>query len=260
MDATPFPKSAVRHFYVAVGSPAAKLPTLIDLLAALQAGCEGLTGVAVACSARDSADAVAAALSRIGAPLSLLHSDLSPAQADHVAAKLRACLQGAQAPDSAGPSRRGPGDDPSPSGSASGSYSGQQFLAVVGGMAVEGSWEDVAGALAAAAPSTSSAAGRPPAGAPPAILVSTDAGLKCVSREQLPLGLPVLLQYDLPAAKDAQQRRIAAVFGGSRERRGQKAVVVSFVVAGEVPRFRAFEALCGAPVQEMPVHVPDVWL
>jgi hypothetical protein len=55
-----------------------------------------------------------------------------------------------------------------------------------------------------------------------------------------------------------QQRRVSAVMGGSRERRGRSNVVIDFVVAGELPLFRAVEDFSTAPIQEMPVHAPDV--
>jgi len=58
-------------------------------------------------------------------------------------------------------------------------------------------------------------------------------------------------------------RRVATMFGGSKERQrrspGQRApVVIDFVVAGELPAFRARERFTTTPVLEMPVHVPDI--
>ena len=57
-------------------------------------------------------------------------------------------------------------------------------------------------------------------------------------------------------------RRLHAVFGGSKDRRGRgpaqrPPVVIDFVVAGELPDFRARERFSTSPVLEMPVHVPD---
>jgi translation initiation factor 4A len=93
------------------------------------------------------------------------------------------------------------------------------------------------------------------------VLVASDICLKGIPRELLPLGLPLLIQYDLPSSKDVLSRRIGAVFGSSKERgrRAGKQVVIDFVAAGEVAAFRARERLSSAPVMEMPVHVPDIF-
>jgi hypothetical protein len=52
------------------------------------------------------------------------------------------------------------------------------------------------------------------------------------------------------------------VFGGSKDRRrgpgARPPVVIDFVVAGELPAFRARERFSTTPVLEMPVHVPDI--
>lgn len=56
------------------------------------------------------------------------------------------------------------------------------------------------------------------------------------------------------------QRRLGCVFGSSKERsrRGNKLVVIDFVLAGQLAAFRERERMSGIVVQEMPVHVPDV--
>ncbi len=93
------------------------------------------------------------------------------------------------------------------------------------------------------------------------VLVATDVCLKVAPKELLPLGMQLLVQFDLPPSKEVQQRRVSAVMGGSRERRQRPhpgPVVIDFVVAGELPLFRAVEDFSTAPIREMPVHVPDI--
>lgn len=61
--------------------------------------------------------------------------------------------------------------------------------------------------------------------------------------------------------QDIFLRRISSMFGGSKERRrAVKSVVIDFVVAGELPAFRARERYTSAPIHEMPVHVPDIFV
>ncbi len=49
------------------------------------------------------------------------------------------------------------------------------------------------------------------------------------------------------------------MFGGGRERRNARSIVIDFVVAGEVDKFRAVERFTSpATILEMPVHVADV--
>eukprot|EP00775_Hariotina_reticulata_P000796 gene796-1110_t len=50
------------------------------------------------------------------------------------------------------------------------------------------------------------------------VLVTTDASVKGISKELTPLGLPLMIQFDLPASKEVLQRRLAAMFGSSKER------------------------------------------
>lgn len=51
------------------------------------------------------------------------------------------------------------------------------------------------------------------------------------------------------------------MFGASKERsrKGSRLVVIDFVVAGQLAAFRSRERMSGLAVQEMPVHVPDVF-
>jgi hypothetical protein len=60
--------------------------------------------------------------------------------------------------------------------------------------------------------------------------------------------------------QEVMARRISAVFGGGRERRGARSTVIDFVVAGEVAAFRAVERFTSpAVIHEMPVHVGDLF-
>jgi len=61
--------------------------------------------------------------------------------------------------------------------------------------------------------------------------------------------------------QEVLQRRLACVFGSSKERsrRAGRLVTIDFVVAGQVAAFRNRERMSSVAVQEMPVHVPDVF-
>lgn len=243
--------SSVKHYYVAVGSAAAKISTLVDLLQALQDGnTRAKLATAIACSSRDSADAVAVALSDSPLPqqLAILHSDLSQSQTEQVAAHLKTLL--------------GPATDRSPGETL------QQAQQPGGPDTIPSSANQAGGPSTSYSSNTTSlqrpsSSGRQLQGAPaegrPTVLVFTDVSLKAIGKEHLPFGLPLLIQYDFPQQKESFQRRIATVFGASKERRGQKYVVINFVVAGEVEKFRNFERVCGVATQEMPVHVPDIF-
>lgn len=62
--------------------------------------------------------------------------------------------------------------------------------------------------------------------------------------------------------QEVLQRRLGCVFGSSKERsrKGGRLVVIDFVVAGQLAAFRARERMTSLAVQEMPVHVPDVFV
>lgn len=62
-------------------------------------------------------------------------------------------------------------------------------------------------------------------------------------------------------AQEVLQRRLGCVFGTSKERskKGSRLVVIDFVVAGQLAAFRSRERMSSLTVQEMPVHVPDVF-
>lgn len=64
------------------------------------------------------------------------------------------------------------------------------------------------------------------------------------------------------AAQDVYTRRVACAFGGGKERRSgrQRPIVIDFVVAGQVAQFRAVERFGPGVIQEMPVHVADIFV
>ncbi|KAL6763880.1 hypothetical protein V8C86DRAFT_84994 [Haematococcus lacustris] len=118
------------------------------------------------------------------------------------------------------------------------------------------------------------------------VLVTSDACLAAVPHKLLPLGASLLIHYDLPHKKEVMTHRLAATFatqpvpnnaraggvGGAGQSlppraaslldgaEGGAQIVVSFVVAGRVPEFRAVERFA-APleIQQMPVHVADIF-
>ncbi|GFH09797.1 eukaryotic initiation factor 4A [Haematococcus lacustris] len=118
------------------------------------------------------------------------------------------------------------------------------------------------------------------------VLVTSDACLAAVPHKLLPLGASLLIHYDLPHKKEVMTHRLAAAFatqpvpnnaraggvGGAGQplppraaslsdgAEGGAQIVVSFVVAGRVPEFRAVERFA-APleIQQMPVHVADIF-
>lgn len=67
--------------------------------------------------------------------------------------------------------------------------------------------------------------------------------------------------HNTHTVQDIYLRRLGAVFGASRERkRGPRPVIIDFVVAGEMERFRARERFSSAGIRALPVHVPDIFV
>lgn len=93
------------------------------------------------------------------------------------------------------------------------------------------------------------------------VLVVSDVGLRALEGRGMPPPPPLLLHYDLPARKDVYTRR-AAVANRARGWAGRPAIVVYFVVAGQVADFRAVEEHAGGggtAIAEMPVHVAELF-
>jgi hypothetical protein len=101
------------------------------------------------------------------------------------------------------------------------------------------------------------------------VLVSTDVCIKVLAREGgQQLGTTLLIQYELPAKREHLQRRMAAAFGtaathaalDSAASHGTRHIVISFVLAGEIPAFRTLEKMAyPTPILEVPVHVGDMF-
>ncbi|KAF8058872.1 hypothetical protein HT031_005440 [Scenedesmus sp. PABB004] len=255
----------VKMFYVAVGTVEAKLPTLVELLQALRV--DPRLACAVACSSRDSVDAVVHALASCqGFSVAVLHADLEPHEAEQQVLQIKRRL----APPAQEQQEQ---QQEQAQAQAQAQAQQQQQQAQQAEQRPPGAAAD-----AAAAPPPRPHGAADPAGAPPGppgaapgdgrslVLVASDACLRGLARELLPVGLPLLVNFDLPGSKDALSRRLAAVFGSSKERGRRGAgggagacVAVDFVAAGEAAAFRARERLGGVAVQEMPVHVPDIF-
>jgi hypothetical protein len=92
------------------------------------------------------------------------------------------------------------------------------------------------------------------------VVVASDACLRALPKPLTPLGLPLLLSLELPPSRDVLQRRLAAVFGGSRQRGRGRAILIDLVSAGETAAFRTRERASSAPVSQMPLHAPDVFV
>lgn len=71
----------------------------------------------------------------------------------------------------------------------------------------------------------------------------------------------VLTHHAVALLQEVLQRRLACVFGSSKERsrKGSRLVVIDFLAAGQLAAFRNRERMTSLAVQEMPVHVPDVF-
>uniref|UniRef100_A0A6T8U2J1 Helicase C-terminal domain-containing protein n=1 Tax=Chlamydomonas leiostraca TaxID=1034604 RepID=A0A6T8U2J1_9CHLO len=229
--------SAVRPFYVAVGSAGAKLGTLLELLTALQLQAGRKLTTVICCSGRDSLDEVVCGLLEDASfTVAVLHADMTDKEREFQVSHFKRLVAAqADAADGAGGSG--------------------------GGMAA--STASAQGAAAGGAASSQSAA---PADTSIAadesslVLAATDVCLKTLPRELLPLGASLLIQYDMPHKKEVLARRMSSVFGGGRDRRGAAPITIHFVVAGEAAQFRAVEKYTApAMIAEMPVHVADVF-
>lgn len=85
------------------------------------------------------------------------------------------------------------------------------------------------------------------------LLVVTDACLPSQALAESPLFARLLINYDLPAKKEAYQRRVAACFGHPTA--GSQGIVISMLVGGEVSLLRNIEEGCGIIIEEMPIQI-----
>jgi hypothetical protein len=269
-----------RDYYVAVSTPEARLPTIVELFQALIAppeappnGVAPLAGV-VACSTRDSLDAATRALRECGGcgteagsrdlSVVILHGDLSDRELEQRAAEFRARLaEGRRAATT------------------------EAVAVATASPAPPTTTTTTTTASAATAAAATAAALRPrsallliatdaclrallrlgAAGGPPALLLTPEPAAAAVpatssapppaadadssARPSAPP--PLLVQFDLPPTREAFVTRLSVAFGArSAGRKGSAAggppappppppVVVDFFSASEVPLFRARE-------------------
>ncbi|WIA19248.1 hypothetical protein OEZ85_003885 [Tetradesmus obliquus] len=261
--------AGLRQYYVGVSTVDAKLTTLVELLQALRV--DTRLALAVACSSRDAVDAVVHALASCsGFNIAVLHADLEMHEVEQQLLQIKRRLQ---PPPAVSEGMQPAADEATRLGQQHEQQQQQQQAAAAGPTPAAAPNQQTAAAAAVQRDTASTTAAAAAAAAGPGlaaaaddgrslVLVASDACLKGLPRDLLPLGLPLLIQYDLPASKDVLSRRIGAVFGSSKERgrRAGRQVVIDFVAAGEVAAFRARERLSSAPVMEMPVHVPDMFM
>ncbi|PSC73642.1 eukaryotic initiation factor 4A [Micractinium conductrix] len=235
MDRPAQQSAALRHFYVAVSSAENKLATLLDLLRAFEATAP--LSLVVCCGSRDSLDAVvAAAVGVTHCRVWVLHADLSEREVEATVRDYRAA-----ATPAADQQQQPPGEQQAGEGHAQQrAGAGERRRAAAGGP-----------------PGRDEA----PAAAPPpfvAVLACTDAALRVLPKELLPLSPTLLVSYDLPTRKDVYLRRVSHVLG-SRSSAGGRRIAVNFAVAGQLAELRQVEEFSEKPIEEMPVHVSDIF-
>ncbi|GLC59546.1 hypothetical protein PLESTB_001499000 [Pleodorina starrii] len=256
LSAGPSGSVGVWHYYAAVGNTEAKLATLVELLLALQSSTR--RSLAICCSSRDSLDSLVYSLLRSRAfAVTAIHSDLTDKERELALAAFKR-----------GPGSGGTAATHGSSGLAApespGAGAGRQRPSPFPAEA-EGPGRDTA-APGPAGPGPGS--GLAPQAQAQAhdderlvrVLVITDVCLKALPKELLPLGVCLLVEFDLPPSKEVYSRRLSAVFGGGKDRRSARCVVVDMVEAGAIGAFRALESFTAGPVAEMPVRVGDMLL
>ncbi|KAL4855887.1 ATP-dependent RNA helicase FAL1 [Chlorella vulgaris] len=248
----------LRQYYVAVSSAENKLATLLDLLRAFEVSAP-ITVVAC-CGSRDSLDAVAAAV--VAVPhcrVWVLHADLSEGEVeaavqDYLAATapLVSQQQAAEQQQQQEQQQLGQEDNPDQQqqqqqDEAAARRQRRRRAAAAGGEVEE---EELAPAevLRRAAAAKRFVA----------VLATTDSGLRALPKELLPLAPSLLVSYDLPTRKETYLRRLSSVLG-SRSSAGGKRIAVNFAAAGQLDDFRQVEQFSEKPIEQMPVHVSDIF-
>ncbi|GIL91088.1 hypothetical protein Vretimale_9503 [Volvox reticuliferus] len=234
-DAGPIGSVGVWHYYAAVGNKEAKLATLVELLHALQATCR--RPLAICCSARDSLDSLVYWLLRTHSfAVTAIHSDLTDKERELA---LAAFKRGLELP---GPAA-GPRQDPSEGEPASRDVTSAGWT----------------GSFPGPGPGPGLGFQARPEEDLVNVLALTDVCLKAFPKELLPLGISLLVEFDLPPSKEVYMRRVSALFGSGKERRSQRCVVIDMVEAGAIGAFRNLESFAASPVMEMPVRVGDMF-
>ncbi|GFR39632.1 hypothetical protein Agub_g98 [Astrephomene gubernaculifera] len=223
--------AGVRHYYAAVGNKEAKLATLLELLQTLQV--VSRRPFAIICSARDTLDSVIFTLMRSRSfAVTAIHSDLTEKERELALTNFRRSAFETPAPAPNGASDATAASEKEGAPESEGAERG-----FAGGQEQQGAGEQ-----------------------PVCVLAITDVCLKALPKELLPLGLGVLVEFDLPPSKEVYTRRISTLFGGGRDRRSQRCVVVDMVEAGSIAAFRLLESFVAGQVQEVPVRVGDIFL
>ncbi|GIL65928.1 hypothetical protein Vafri_19560 [Volvox africanus] len=237
-EAGPIGSVGVWHYYAAVGNREAKLATLVELLHALPATCR--RPLAICCSARDSLDSLVYWLLRSRSfAVTAIHSDLTDKERELALGGFKRGLE------SPGPAAGAGRDRPAPS---EGELASRD--------AALGSWT---GSVPGPGPGPALGPQVRPEEDLVSVLALTDVCLKALPKELLPLGISLLVEFDLPPSKEVYTRRVSALFGSGKERRSQRCVVVDMVEAGAIGVFRNLESFAASPVMEMPVRVGDMF-
>ncbi len=98
-----------------------------------------------------------------------------------------------------------------------------------------------------------------PAFRPLCALLTTDAPLRAVPKDLLPLSPTLLVNFDIPTRKEDYTRRVGAVLGGRARAEGPR-LALNFTEAGKVAELRQLEVFAEREVREMPVQVGDVFV
>eukprot|EP00210_Caulerpa_lentillifera_P008821 g8417.t1 len=87
------------------------------------------------------------------------------------------------------------------------------------------------------------------------ILVATDYSLSNLVQS---LELDIAINYDLPHSKEMMVRRFGSLFGTNASQRCH-CLVINFVVADAIEKFRNYEEMCEQTINVMPLHVADIF-
>lgn len=116
-----------------------------------------------------------------------------------------------------------------------------------------------------------------PDGAQAHVLVVTDACLPLQQLGEHPLNARLLINYDIPAKKEAYTRRVGTCISPAAAAASTRAsghtppssghhhaagsaggLIITFLVAGEIAVLRNLEESCGFSLSEMPIHISEL--
>jgi len=255
--------AGLRQYYVAVGSMKVKLETLLDLLQALQA--ERPINLVLHAGSRDTLDEMVANLAtQPSCSVTCLHAGQSEAVAAAAAAAFKTSCAAEGAPPAASVSRIQSSAD----AAAADSRDRNELLGNRGwSVAADPNSDRPSSQSGPAVPAETCGAATTKeepedlSGPGARVLAITDVGLRALEARGAVPPVPLFIHYDLPVRRDMFVRR-AAVAARARPPGGRPAIVVYFVVAGQLEELRAVEAHAGgaSAIQEMPVHVAELTL